>query len=89
MWRELFDSANHGGRRATKRADRSESATGTGERAMTGASGPARRADVSRETWDGAGAYDTPIGAAAERAMQVLHTNKTLTAPPQNYTLRK
>ncbi len=31
-------------------------------------------ADVSRETWPSPDATDTPIGAAAERAMQVLHT---------------
>ena len=30
--------------------------------------------DVSRETWSPADDTDTPIGAAAERAMQVLHT---------------
>ncbi len=30
--------------------------------------------DVSRETWPSPGVTDTPIGAAAERAMQVLHT---------------
>ena len=37
--------------------------------------------NVSRETWEGTGECDTPIGAAAERAMQVLHTNKTLPRP--------
>jgi chromosome partitioning protein len=31
-------------------------------------------ADVSRETWNPAEDYETPIGAAAQRAMQVLHT---------------
>jgi chromosome partitioning protein len=31
-------------------------------------------ADVSRETWNAPNDYETPIGAAAERAMQVLHT---------------
>jgi len=30
--------------------------------------------DVSRETWPRADEVDTPIGAAAKRAMQVLHT---------------
>ena len=30
--------------------------------------------DVSRETWSPGNDTDTPIGAAAERAMQVLHT---------------
>ncbi len=30
--------------------------------------------DVSRETWKSADEFDTPIAAAAERAMQVLHT---------------
>ena len=37
--------------------------------------------NVSRETWSAPGDYDTPIGAAAERAMQVLHTNRTLPRP--------
>ncbi|WP_328362970.1 ParA family protein [Mycobacterium sp. NBC_00419] len=32
------------------------------------------RGNVSRETWKSADEFDTPIGAAAERAMQVLHT---------------
>ena len=36
----------------------------------TGGSG----ADVSRETWNPADEFDTPIAAAAERAMKVLHT---------------
>ncbi|BBY63968.1 ParA family protein [Mycolicibacterium helvum] len=31
-------------------------------------------ADVSRETWSAPNDYETPIGAAAQRAMQVLHT---------------
>ncbi|TGD84644.1 ParA family protein [Mycolicibacterium sp. CH28] len=31
-------------------------------------------ADVSRETWKTPDEFDTPIGAAAKRAMQVLHT---------------
>lgn len=31
-------------------------------------------ANVSRETWNPADEFDTPIGAAAQRAMQVLHT---------------
>ncbi|MDF2825525.1 MAG: parA [Mycobacterium sp.] len=35
-------------------------------------------ADVSRETWAGG---DTPIGAAAERAMNVLHKSKHLPRP--------
>jgi chromosome partitioning protein len=37
-----------------------------------GAEAPA--AHVSRETWKAPDEYDTPIGAAAERAMKVLHT---------------
>jgi chromosome partitioning protein len=41
---------------------------------MTG-NGPG--SNVSRETW-----ADTPIGAAAERAMQVLHTSRSLPRPP-------
>ncbi len=36
--------------------------------------GPADRGNVSRETWVQGGDTDTPIGAAAERAMRVLHT---------------
>ena len=39
------------------------------------------QSDVSRETWEPAGEYDTPIGAAAERAMHVLHTSNTLPRP--------
>ena len=35
---------------------------------------PTRIGDVSRETWVPAADPDTPIGAAAERAMKVLHT---------------
>lgn len=31
-------------------------------------------ADVSRETWNPPNDFETPIGAAAERAMKVLHT---------------
>ncbi|WP_197382671.1 ParA family protein [Mycolicibacterium mengxianglii] len=48
---------------------------------------PSRRApgesgaDVSRETWDSLTQSDTPIGAAAERAMQVLHKAKQLPRP--------
>ncbi|CAJ1511261.1 ParA family protein [[Mycobacterium] burgundiense] len=44
-----------------------------------------QRANVSRETWEPAGAvsseYDTPIGAAAQRATEVLHTNARLPRP--------
>ncbi|MBI3691618.1 MAG: ParA family protein, partial [Mycolicibacterium aromaticivorans] len=36
-------------------------------------SGPAGT-DVSRETWTPPDDFETPIGAAAQRAMQVLHT---------------
>ncbi|MGH3562979.1 MAG: ParA family protein, partial [Mycobacterium sp.] len=39
--------------------------------AAPGSRAPASAADVSRET---SNAWDTPIGAAAERAMHVLHT---------------
>ncbi len=46
-----------------------------------------QRTDVSRETWSGpgqgGGEYDTPIGAAAQRATQVLHTNQRLPRPPR------
>jgi chromosome partitioning protein len=35
---------------------------------------PPATEDVSRETWSRADETDTPIGAAAKRAMQVLHT---------------
>ena len=37
-------------------------------------SGTEPASPVSRETWAGESDVDTPIGAAAERAMQVLHT---------------
>ncbi len=46
----------------------------------------AKRDAVSRETSQPTGwpnDVDTPIGAAAERAMQVLHTNKTLPRPTE------
>ncbi|MEI6251249.1 MAG: ParA family protein [Mycobacteriaceae bacterium] len=36
--------------------------------------GPTGPGDVSRETWAHTADVDTPIGAAAERAMKVLHT---------------
>ena len=36
--------------------------------------GPVGPGDVSRETWVQTADIDTPIGAAAERAMKVLHT---------------
>jgi chromosome partitioning protein len=39
------------------------------------------QSEVSRETWAAADEQDTPIGAAAERAMQVLHTNTRLPRP--------
>ena len=56
---------------------------------MSTQSGPsrppiARRADVSRETWaepSGSSEFDTPIGAAAQRATQVLHTSNRLPRP--------
>ncbi len=38
-------------------------------------------AHVSRETWAGSSEFDTPIGAAAERAMKVLHTRDRLPRP--------
>jgi chromosome partitioning protein len=37
--------------------------------------------DVSRETWSGSSEFDTPIGAAAERAMKVLHKRERLARP--------
>src|SRR5690349_4978224 len=82
MWRELLASARNGGFSAT----RNPAQAGTsGERGsgMNSPSGPpsppsppavdgqAPTADVSRETPSD---FDTPIGAAAERAMRVLHT---------------
>jgi chromosome partitioning protein len=39
------------------------------------------KSGVSRETWDGSSEFDTPIGAAAERAMRVLHTHNRLPRP--------
>ncbi|MCE9515638.1 MAG: ParA family protein [Mycobacterium sp.] len=44
-------------------------------------SGPEPALPVSRETWAGGSDIDTPIGAAAERAMQVLHTTGQLPRP--------
>lgn len=46
--------------------------------------GPAERGNVSRETWAQGGDSDTPIGAAAERAMQVLHTATGRLPRPQH-----
>ena len=51
---------------------------------MTVAPGPDSQQgsdDVSRETWNGASEFDTPIGAAAERAMKVLHKRERLARP--------
>jgi chromosome partitioning protein len=54
------------------RSERPKEATGERHFIPQGAGGPASQADaVSRETPN---QYDTPIGAAAERAMRVLHT---------------
>lgn len=44
-------------------------------------SGSSSSTDVSRETWTSPGDSDTPIGAAAERAMHVLHKAKHLPRP--------
>ena len=58
---------------------------------MTGTDRAGEGADVSRETaepddpWSND--FDTPIGAAAERAMQVLHTNRTLPQPRERRVL--
>ncbi|WP_167108009.1 ParA family protein [Mycobacterium sp. DL592] len=76
MWRELFESARH-------RGDRGTGGAGTGPTAADANSGEKKtmtvppdggRGNVSRETWKSTDEFDTPIGAAAERAMQVLHT---------------
>ncbi|AQA03051.1 chromosome partitioning protein [Mycobacterium sp. MS1601] len=42
---------------------------------------PPRGTNVSRETWSNRGSSDTPIGAAAERAMHVLHAANRLPRP--------
>ena len=79
MWRELFESARHrrdcgaGGAKTGPAAPH----TIVGEkRTMTVPPNPAGGSggDVSRETWKSSDESDTPIAAAAERAMQVLHT---------------
>lgn len=62
--------ANRDTRAAAKTVSRETSPTAVSRET----SGPA----VSRET---SSEFDTPIGAAAERAMQVLHTNKLLPRP--------
>ena len=50
-------------------------------------SGQESGADVSRETWKDPDEFDTPIGAAAQRAMQVLHTAAgQLPRPPHRRT---
>src|SRR6218665_2339035 len=69
-----FGSADHGGDRTPGRQRRQAE----GRSAVTASQG---QSDVSRETWEPAGEYDTPIGAAAERAMHVLHTSNTLPRP--------
>jgi chromosome partitioning protein len=92
MWRGLFRSAVHRGRRsAEKRAGETKRGGGHAEREqeenMSPTDGPGgsprvadvsheTSGDVSRETWDDINdpVLDTPIGAAAERAMQILHT---------------
>jgi chromosome partitioning protein len=77
MWRELSVSTDNGGGGAARAVD-----TGPGFVASTVEQGelmsaphepfgPGAEAHVSRETSD----FDTPIGAAAERAMKVLHTS--------------
>ncbi|CAN5490637.1 chromosome partitioning protein ParA [soil metagenome] len=45
------------------------------------AGGGVSRETVSRETWKDPSQFDTPIGAAAERAMNVLHTRNRLPRP--------
>jgi chromosome partitioning protein len=49
--------------------------------------GPGAGTNVSRETWAARDRSDTPIGAAAERAMQVLHTSRTLPQPRERRIL--
>ncbi|NTY61651.1 ParA family protein [Mycolicibacterium sphagni] len=81
MWRELFGSARDRGDRGAGGASarRQTAHANLGEkRIMTVPPNPdppgTAGADVSRETWNAPNDYETPIGAAAERAMQVLHT---------------
>src|SRR5580693_2826478 len=96
MWRELFASVRNRGGSATRKADppRVGSDGGQGQ-AMSSPPGwptgspplndPAP--DVSRETL-GPEDTDTPIGAAAERAMRVLHTaNEPLRRPSHRHVL--
>ena len=42
--------------------------------------------EVSRETWESAVDFDTPIAAAAQRAMQVRHASRQLPRPPRRRT---
>ena len=79
MWRELFESARHRGDRGAggaKNWPAARAAIAGEKRTMTVPPNPAGGSggDVSRETWKTADEFDTPIAAAAERAMQVLHT---------------
>jgi chromosome partitioning protein len=79
MWRELLGSARNRGDGATvasASADPTHAETAVSVNAPYGPPPAAPRPpqqppDVSRET---SGEYDTPIGAAAERAMHILHT---------------
>lgn len=57
----------------TPPTDGGDALRGTGSVSNISRAAPAR-ADVSRETWAQPSDADTPIGAAAERAMKVLHT---------------
>ena len=92
MWRELFESTRHRGERAARQATASPERSDPNEaetRAMTVPphSGQESGADVSRETWKDPDEFDTPIGAAAQRAMQVLHTAAgQLPRPPHRRT---
>src|SRR5271155_48119 len=89
MWRELFASARNRGVSATRKADPPQVGS-VGEQGHAMSTPPGRPAgsppddpalNVSRETSD---ELDTPIGAAAERAMRVLHTtDKPLRRPRQ------
>src|SRR5262245_33875115 len=84
MWRGVSRAAGNRGRGAAYgRVQTSTAEAVEQEGSMTASPGGAdvSRETVSRETWANRGSSDTPIGAAAERAMHVLHTANRLPRP--------
>jgi len=82
MWGRRGGATHHSGGRGEGKngtaTPEGEAATHKEETRMTGVgpnTGASSSKNVSRETWSRDGG-DTPIGAAAERAMQVLHTTQ-------------